>query len=70
MLVELELIDNRYAQGWSQNLKLRGAVLLLVSCGGSTFRFNCLTANDFFFFFFFFLYVHPSMDKIILFKIF
>ena len=69
MLVELELIDNRYAQGRSQNLKLRGAVLLLVSCGGSNFRFNCLTANEFFFFFFF-LYVHPSMDKIILFKIF
>ena len=66
MLVELELIDNRYAQGRSQNLKLRGAVLLLVSCGGSNFRFNCLTANEFFFF----LYVHPSMDKIILFKIF
>ena len=68
MLVELELIDNRYAQGRSQNLKLRGAVLLLVACGGSNFRFSCLTANEFFFFFF--LYVHLGMDKIILFKIF
>ena len=41
-------------QGRSQNLKLEGAVFLLVSCGGSSFRLSCLTANEFFFFFFVF----------------
>ena len=39
-------------QGRSQNLKLEGAVLLLVACSGSSFRLSCLTANEFFFFFF------------------
>ena len=53
-------------------LEVRGAVLLLVAYGGSSFRLNCLIANEFLFIYFFlcFLCVHPSLDKIILFKIF
>ena len=38
-------------QGRSQNLKLRGAVLLLVAC----FQLICLTTNEFFFFCVFFM---------------
>ena len=45
-------------------LEVRGAVLLLVACGDSSFWVNCLTTNEFFF------CVHLDMDKIILFKIF
>ena len=41
-----------HGQGQSQNLKLRGAVLLLVACSGSSFRLSCLIANEFFFFIF------------------
>ena len=63
-------------------LEVRGVVLLLVACGGSSFQLSCLTTNEFFLFVFFmckqlmsfiflcFLCVHPGMDKIILFKIF
>ena len=39
--------------GTELELEVRGAVLLLVMCGGSSFRFNYLTANEVFFFFFF-----------------
>ena len=33
-----------------RTLKLVGVTLLLVVCGGSSFRLGCLTANGFFFF--------------------
>ena len=48
-------------------LEVRGAVLLLVACGGSSFRLSYLITNEFFCVF---LCVHPGMDKTILFKIF
>ena len=44
-------ITFNFNQGRSQNLKLEGAVLLLVVCSGSSFRLSYLTANEFFFFF-------------------
>ena len=64
--------DHAWRAGTEPELKVRGAVLLLVACGGSNFRLSCLTANEFLFIYFFlcFLCVHPSLDKIILFKIF
>ena len=48
----------------------RGGVLLLVACGSSSFWLGCLKQLFFFFFWWCFLCMHPSMDKIILFKIF
>ena len=65
-----------YNQGRSQNLKLGSEILLLVECGDSNFWLSGLIANEVFFCFFFcfflvcLLCVHPSMDKIILLKIF
>ena len=39
--------------GTESELKVRGSVLLLVACSGSSFRLSCLTANEVFFFVFF-----------------
>ena len=60
--------DHAWRARTEPELEVRGAVLLLVACDGSSFRLSCLTTNKFYFLFF--LCVHPSLDKIILFKIF
>ena len=57
----------RQRAGMEPELEVRGAVLLLVACGGSSFRLSYLITNEFFCVF---LCVHPGMDKTILFKIF
>ena len=56
-------------QGRSQNLKLEGAVFLLVSCGGSSFRLSCLTVNEFFFFFGVFFMYASRYGQIILLRV-
>ena len=48
--------DHAWRAGTELELEVRGAVLLLVACGGSSFRLSCLTANEFLFFYFFFVF--------------
>ena len=47
--------DHAWRAGTEPELEVRGAVLLLVACGGFSFQVSCLIANEFFFFFFFFI---------------
>ena len=42
--------DHAWRVKTEPELEVRGAVLLLVACGGSNFWLSCLTANEFFFF--------------------
>ena len=42
--------DHAWRARTEPELEVRRVVLLLVACGGSSFRLSCLTANEFFFF--------------------
>ena len=55
--------------GTKPEFEVRGAVLLLVACGGSSFQLSFLTTNEFVCVCVC-VCVHLDMNKIILFKIF
>ena len=48
--------DHAWRAGMEPELEVRGAVLLLVAYGGSSFQLNCLIANEFLFIYFFFVF--------------
>ena len=55
--------DHAWRAGMEPELEVRGAVLLLVACGGSSFRLSCLTANKFLFIYFFCVFMCASKSR-------